>query len=163
MNEANSSDLEQIGLVGDLFNIRLRRVDNHIARATRHVWGSKNFRRGTIAALSFIVEHPDTSQKAIAQALDYDKSGVNSIINGLEELGWAKRRKSGTDKRSYHIHATPLGEAELRRIVEEVRAIEVRLFSGMSATAKAELVVLLDQLHNSCLDALFENEVSSRK
>jgi DNA-binding MarR family transcriptional regulator len=141
--------LDQMGEVGELFSVHLNQLDHLLRRATAEAWGNRELRTGTIGALSMIAANPGISQNDIVQNTLFDKSAVNAIVNGLEEIGWAYRRPSRTDRRRYELYATEEGQAALRRIVTRIKTIESRMLAGLTEQQRADLLGLLDRLHAS--------------
>lgn len=141
--------LAELGLVGGLFTMRLQRVEYLFSRATRAVWGGKELRSGAIGSLSLIVANPGMSQSDIVKNTTFDKSAVNGIVNNLEELGWAERRRSESDRRRYAIFPTDKGKKAIQRIVDRINIIETRMLSFMDEDDREKLLTLLDALHDS--------------
>src|SRR5690242_3239006 len=92
-----TADLSRMGLINELFTVRLQRVDNLLSRAVATAWAGHDLRTGTVAALSYIAANPGAAQNDIAKRTNFDKSAVNAIVNSLEQLGWAERRAADGD------------------------------------------------------------------
>lgn len=146
--------LAEMGQIGDLFTGHLQRVDHFLMRTTASAWAGYEFRTGAIGALSLIVANPGMSQNDIVKHTTFDKAAVNAIVNNLEELGWAERRKVPTDRRRHALHATAAGKKALKTILGRVKEIETRLLAGLSASDQELLRNLLDKAHDSCVKAL---------
>ena len=150
---------EELGVIGDLFTVRLQRADRLLGRAVTKAWAGRRLRAGTIGVLSQIVEYPGISQNEIVKRTILDKSAINLIVNGLEKLGWAERRKSVDDRRRQALHATEDGTSALLEIVDRIRQIETRMLAKVSPAVLDQLRDLLDQVHASCLAAYFEEAI----
>jgi DNA-binding MarR family transcriptional regulator len=81
----------------------------------------------------------------LAETMACDASYVTSVVDRLDELGYAERRESTTDRRVREVALTPQG----RRVVERLQ----RLFAEpppelekLSATDRAALVRILRQI-----------------
>lgn len=146
-------DLDEFGSMGDLFTVRVERVNTLLVRATSKVWAVGEFRTGTIAALSLIVSHPGISQNEISKQIIIDKSAINGIVNSLEAMGWVRRQKSSVDRRRHAITATAAGEAALKDIVAQIRKVERRMLALVPHDILVQLRDLLDQVHASCIAA----------
>jgi len=142
-----------LGYVSALFTVRLRRAEYLLSRATAKAWGDRPLRTGTIGVLSQIVQDPGVSQIELSRRTTFDKSAINAIINGLEELGWACRRKSADDKRRHELYATEAGMSALHGIVDRIGQIEARMLANVPLHLLEQLCELLDQVHLSCLSA----------
>jgi DNA-binding MarR family transcriptional regulator len=146
---------EPVGLgdVGGLFTVRLRRTEYLLSRAVAKAWGDRPLRTGTIGVLSQIAKDPGISQSELSRRTTFDKSAINAIINGLEQLGWANRRKAEDDRRRHELYATDAGMAALQGIVARIRQIEVRMLANVAPHVLEQLCDMLDQVHLSCLAA----------
>jgi DNA-binding MarR family transcriptional regulator len=144
---------DEWGVVGELFTVRLQRAEYLLSRATTKAWTNYKLRTGAIGVLSQIVKYPGISQNEIVKRTTFDKSAVTLIVNNLERLGWAERHTSTTDRRRQSLRATPVGERELARIIERLKAIESRMLAAISPAILEQLSNLLDQVSASCLAA----------
>lgn len=142
---------DEWGLVGELFTVRLQRAEYLLSQATTKAWADTRLRTGTIGVLSQIVKYPGISQNEIVKRTTFDKSAITLIVNNLERLGWAERRRSETDRRSQSLHATETGASELVKIVDRIKAIETRMLARVSPKVLDELRHLLDEVSASCL------------
>ena len=147
---------EELGVIGELFTVRLQRAALLLSRAAAEAWAGHHLRAGTIGVLSQIVLYPGISQNEIAKRTILDKSAINLIVNGLEKLGWAERRRSVDDRRRQALYATDDGTSALLEIVNRIRQIETRMLAKVPPSVLDQLPDLLDQVHASCLAANFE-------
>lgn len=148
-----SSDQFQLGLVSALFTVRLQRAEYLLSRATAKAWADHPLRTGTIGVLSQIVQDPGISQNELSKRTTLDKSAINAIVNGLEALGWANRRKAADDRRRHELFATEAGITALQGIVDRISQIEARMLAKVPPHLLSQLCELLDQVHLSCLAA----------
>src|SRR5918994_4311058 len=58
------------------------------------------------------------SQRALGRRLRIDKSPMVGLVDDLERLGLAERRRSDADRRVQDIHLTERGRATVTRIFE---------------------------------------------
>ena len=143
-----SETVYSMGPLSDLVGVRLRRVDTLLTGAFATAMAS--LRSGGIASLGLIVGNPGISQNEIAKQTGTDKSIIVSIIDQLEELGWAVRTPSATDKRRHALYPTKLGQAELDRIGADINAKEQALLADVSPEDLQDLFAILDRMHASC-------------
>jgi DNA-binding MarR family transcriptional regulator len=74
--------------------------------------------RGNHAAVLVVVDaEGPMSQRELGRRLRIDKSPMVGLIDDLERLGLAERRRSATDRRVQAIHLTKEGERVLRKHV----------------------------------------------
>jgi DNA-binding MarR family transcriptional regulator len=147
------SDIKGL-LIDGIFTAHIQRVEHLLRKATAEALAGLDLRTGSIGALAIIQAHPGCAQNDIVKRTTFDKSAVNAIVNSLEQLGWAERRKTETDRRRYALFATPEGEKALRRIISEIQKIEGRLMSRMTAADQLRLRRLLEKMHESCRSSI---------
>jgi MarR family transcriptional regulator, lower aerobic nicotinate degradation pathway regulator len=83
------------------------------------------------------------SQRALGRRLRIDKSPMVGVLDDLEQLGLAERRRSDSDRRVQAIHLTRAGRNALARVLEIAEAENARTFEPLDA---AEREVLHDLL-----------------
>lgn len=152
-SDADRHDASQLGIVGELFTVRLQRAGYLLTGATSKAWADHSLRPGTIGVLSLIASHPGISQNEIAKSTTFDKSAVSAIVDNLEDLGWAVRRPSVRDRRSNALHVTEVGRFKLQEIFDRIQDIERRMLAKVTPEVLKSLGELLDMVHASCLMA----------
>lgn len=150
-SDTDRLNASQLGIVGELFTVRLQRAGYLLTGATSKAWADHSLRQGTIGVLSLIESHPGISQNDIAKSTTFDKSTVSAIVDNLEDLGWAVRRPSVKDRRSNSLHVTDAGRANLQEIIDRIQGIERRMLASVPAEVLESLGELLDMVHASCL------------
>jgi DNA-binding MarR family transcriptional regulator len=83
------------------------------------------------------------SQRALCRRLHIDKSPMVGLVDDLERLGLAERRRSDADRRVRDIHLTADGRAAVRRIVELADAENERTFGVLDDDEREQLHGLL--------------------
>jgi DNA-binding MarR family transcriptional regulator len=152
-SDADSLDASHLGIVGELFTVRLQRAGYLLTAATSRAWDDHSLRTGTIGVLSLIASHPGISQNEIAKRTTFDKSAISAIVSNLEDLGWATRNSSARDRRSNALHVTELGQSRLQEIIDRIQGIERQMLALVPPGALQSLSELLDLVHASCLQA----------
>lgn len=142
--------IAQLGPVGELFTVRMQRVDHFFRTALRRIESDDLFRTGTLGSLSFIIQHPGESQNEIAKRTNMDKSAMNAIVNILSERGWVERRRDLNDRRRYALYATDAGITKMRQFIAKTQKFEAALLAQLSAPERAQLLQLLDTAYDSC-------------
>jgi DNA-binding MarR family transcriptional regulator len=83
------------------------------------------------------------SQRALGRRLRIDKSPMVGVLDDLERLGMAERRRSDSDRRIQAIHLTEKG----RRVLGDVTAIadaeNARTFAVLDDAERGQLQALL--------------------
>jgi DNA-binding MarR family transcriptional regulator len=83
------------------------------------------------------------SQRALGRRLRIDKSPMVGLLDDLERLGLAERRRSDTDRRVQAIHLTAKGRAVLARVTEIADAENARTFDVLDDAEREQLHDLL--------------------
>ncbi len=83
------------------------------------------------------------SQRALGRRLRIDKSPMVGLLDDLERLGLAERRRSDTDRRVQAIHLTAKGRAVLARVTEIADAENARTFGVLDDAEREQLHDLL--------------------
>lgn len=90
------------------------------------------------------------SQRSLGRRLRIDKSPMVGLIDDLERLGLAERRRSSTDRRVQAIHLTPDGARVLReRVVPLAEEENERTFGALDDDERELLHALLLRLAES--------------
>ena len=83
------------------------------------------------------------SQRALGRRLRIDKSPMVGVLDDLEQLGLAERRRSDADRRIQAVHLTAKGRAALARVLELADAENARTFGVLDASEREQLHDLL--------------------
>ena len=83
------------------------------------------------------------SQRALGRRLRIDKSPMVGLLDDLEHLGLAERRRSDEDRRVQAIHLTRKGRGVLERVMEIADAENARTFEVLDDAERAQLHDLL--------------------
>ncbi|MCE7796688.1 MarR family winged helix-turn-helix transcriptional regulator [Sphingobium sufflavum] len=148
------NEAEGIGVLDGLASVQLRRVDTLLLRGFAHVSKAMHLRPGMISCLGLIVAHPGISQKDIAARTGRDKSIIVSLIDSLEERGWATRTRSKVDHRRYELRPTAEGERRLEELARDIRELEGGMLAGVTPQDLEQLFHLLQKMHHSCVSFL---------
>lgn len=98
---------------------------------------------GVLAELN---SQPGISQADLCLRLDLDKSTINDLVNRLVNRSLIYRNKDVFDRRKYVLTLTALGLAELGVLQPKVATLDEALTSGLSASERTQLQVLLSKL-----------------
>ena len=149
-------DGSDLGALQNLLGFRLRRIQNHLSRALSDRLADRGVRPGMFSALALIAANPGVSQTDLARDLGSDKASVVSLLDELEQHGWAVRKRSTTDRRRHSLHVTPAGRRTLVEITAAAREAEAPLRATLSNEEFGLLSELLDRIYNRCFadDAL---------
>jgi DNA-binding MarR family transcriptional regulator len=146
----------RMGSLSELLGVRMRRVDILLTQLFDEL--SPDLMRGAITCLSLIAENPGMSQTDLAQSTGFDKSMIVSIVDQLEQHGWAVRERSTVDRRRHSLSATAEGRRKLEEVGSAVKGREALLLSHLSDAERDQLGTLLDKAYASCISNLDDLE-----
>jgi DNA-binding MarR family transcriptional regulator len=144
-----------LGVLNDVIGFRIRRIQNHLSRGFSDRVGRKEVKPGLFSALALIAANPGLSQTTLSQEIGFDKATVVAILDALESLGWAERKRSPEDRRRHSLYVTRKGETALQRLRDVALANEEGIHAVLSEKEQAQLFSLLDKIYVAC----FANEV----
>lgn len=98
------------------------------------------------ALLSLIEAHPGRTQQELVTESLIDPSSMVAVIDELEELGLAERRRHASDRRKHAIHLTAKGKRTLDRAREAASALAEELFAPLTERERETLRRLLRKL-----------------
>jgi DNA-binding MarR family transcriptional regulator len=111
-------------------------------RAEREI-ASHGIRTKHASVLVVIDAEGPMSQRALGRRLRIDKSPMVGVLDDLERLGLAERRRSDSDRRVQAIHLTSKGRAVLDRVLEIADAENARTFGLLDDAEREQLHDLL--------------------
>jgi MarR family transcriptional regulator, lower aerobic nicotinate degradation pathway regulator len=83
------------------------------------------------------------SQRALGRRLRIDKSPMVGLLDDLERLGLAERRRSDSDRRVQAIHLTQKGRTVLDHVLEIADSENARTFGMLDESEREQLHALL--------------------
>jgi DNA-binding MarR family transcriptional regulator len=120
----------------------------HLARAINHRFEAElaplGLRQRQLVALSYLRDHGPAPQQAMAETLSIDPSNVVLLLNELEDLGLATRRRDHADRRRHIVEIAPAGERALEQVGRVLDAIEDDVLGALDAGQRDALHDLLD-------------------
>lgn len=146
----HSDDLTNVGPLGALLSVRLRRVDLLLGGA----FSRPGVKSELIVCLAAIASRPGVSQNELAKIVRVDASLIVAFVNQLEHLGWAVRRSSETDRRRHALYVTKDGEVKLALMAAEIKQSEDELLAQVAPEELAFFRYLLEKIHASCQQRL---------
>jgi len=148
-NSVNDEHLA-LGRLGDFIGFRLRRIQNQLSTAFSAQSVALGLRPGEFSALAVISANPGLSQGKLAREVGLDKSAAVAVIDDLERLGLAERRRSTEDRRRHALHTTKAGEAALKKLFTRLEAVERDVLNVLGPHDVQVLSGLLDRVYDSC-------------
>ncbi len=104
-----------------------------------------------MVVLAYLRDHPSVSQQAMTEDLSMDSNTGVLVLNDLEDLEYAERRRDPSDRRRHMVDITAAGLEALERAEVAQGSIEDEILGGLSGVERGELRRLL-------LKALEEHE-----
>jgi MarR family transcriptional regulator, lower aerobic nicotinate degradation pathway regulator len=98
-------------------------------------------RHATVLAL--IGAEGAMSQRQLGRRLGIDKSPMVGVIDDLERLGYASRRRTTDDRRVQAIHLTPSGRSVLTRAIGFAEVENARTFGVLDEDEREQMHLLL--------------------
>jgi DNA-binding MarR family transcriptional regulator len=98
------------------------------------------------AVLTAIAAAGPLSQQRLAERLHVNRTLMVAVADTLERRGLVERRRDPADRRSYALHVTPTGHAELERLHGEIERVDRRMTERLTDDERARLNELLRKL-----------------
>ena len=98
------------------------------------------------AVLTAIAAAGPLSQQRLAERLHVNRTLMVAVADTLERRGLVERRRDPADRRSYALHVTPTGHAELDRLHGEIERVDRRTTERLTDGERARLNELLRKL-----------------
>src|SRR6185437_16730036 len=96
-----------------------------------------------MVVLAYLRDHPGASQQVMTEMLSMDSNTGVLVLNDLEDLEYAERRRDAADRRRHIVNITDAGLEALERAESAQGSIENEILGGFSASERAELRRLL--------------------
>ena len=96
-----------------------------------------------MVVLAYLRDHPGVAQQTLTEDLSMDSNTGVLVLNDLEDLDFAERRRDPTDRRRHLVDITDAGLEALERAEVAQGSIEDEILGGLSAAERAELRRLL--------------------
>ncbi len=96
-----------------------------------------------MVTLAYLRDHPGVSQQTMTEDLSMDSNTGVLVLNDLEDLEYAERRRDPADRRRHIVDITDAGLDALERAESAQGSIEDEILGGLSVSERAELRRLL--------------------
>jgi len=97
-------------------------------------------------ALSHLGRGAAGSQLAMAEAIGYDKTRLIALLEGLEDRDLVRREPDPQDRRARVVRLTNAGTRTLQAARADIRRMERRVLSDLSADERDVLLAVLPRL-----------------
>lgn len=147
---AEASDSLDLGVLNDVMGFRFRRIQNHLAKAFVAHPRHGDLKPGLFSILALIAANPGVSQTRLAEEAGIDQTPLVSLIDDLEDAGWAVRARSREDRRRHSLQVTNKGSEALARLTVAAYDAESKVRAALSQKELEQLLKLLDKLYATC-------------
>ena len=96
--------------------------------------------------LSLLHEHGPSSQQALAKRLSVSPTMITQIVDEVEALGLATRRRNPDDRRSYLVTLTPEGRRKLKAARRPLKTVSDEYAAAIGEDGDRELRELLRKM-----------------
>jgi DNA-binding MarR family transcriptional regulator len=118
-------------------------IAEHAGEHFERELGHEGIRSRHASVLVVIDAEGPMSQRALGGRLRIDKSPMVGVVDDLEGLGLAERRRSSSDRRVQDIHLTDKGRRAVRRVTRLADEATERTLSTLDDDERAQLHDLL--------------------
>jgi DNA-binding MarR family transcriptional regulator len=118
------------------------------------------------AIMATLAEFGPSSQKAVAEALGFNKSDVTKIINDLQMGALVQRLEDKKDNRRHRVTLTAKGRQQLEASDQELVASMKNFLRGLSISEYRQLHQLLlkaIQVHDERFISMLQNKTSTNR
>jgi DNA-binding MarR family transcriptional regulator len=122
------------------------RITRRLIDAERPILAAHELSMWEYVVLSQLGREPAPTQLALAQVIDYDKTRLIQLLDGLEQRGLLTRAPDPADRRARVVRLTPRGQAHLAATRADIRKMEAQLLGGLSPTEQQTLLSALPRL-----------------
>ena len=122
---------------------RARRAwDNHVKAVTQAEGIPDSYR----TVLMFLLRHPGSGQRDIAEFASITTSAVNQAVKSMLEEGYLTKETDIADKRNSRLYLTEKGSTVAARVFEKLDTADDAITARIGAEKEAELIAFLDGL-----------------
>jgi len=118
-------------------------IAEHATERFERALGDQEIRSKHAQVLAVIDAEGPMSQRALCRRLRIDKSPMVGLVDDLERLGLAERRRDDADRRVQAIHLTGRGRLAVARVMQMAEVENARTFGVLDDDEREELHRLL--------------------
>ncbi|MEU0533994.1 MarR family winged helix-turn-helix transcriptional regulator [Amycolatopsis tolypomycina] len=104
------------------------------------------------SCLELLAQRPGLSNSELARGAFVTRQSMNVLLQALERDGYVTRPAAPPVGKALPTRLTPLGRRSLEQATAAVRAVEVRMLSGLTGAEQAEAFRLLRGMVRSLRD-----------
>ena len=126
-----------------LLMIKLGRITMHRFTQALEPYG---VRPRHVAALIELRDRGELTQQSLCGQLHLDPTNLVTILNELEERGYATRRRDPEDRRRHLVEVSKKGIAVVDKVSEVMDGVEEELLEGLDPEDRRELESILTSI-----------------
>ena len=126
-----------------LLMIKLGRITMHRFTQALEPYG---VRPRHVAALIELRDRGQLTQQSLCGQLHLDPTNLVTILNELEERGYATRRRDPEDRRRHLVEISKKGIAVVEKVSEVMDGVEEELLAGLDPPERRELEGILTSI-----------------
>lgn len=134
-----STDIEVAEFAGQLF-FRLWRASH---TRTAEALNTLGLTPALFALLNVLGAREGAIQQQLSSDMAIDPSAMVKLINELEGMGLAERRRRPGDRRAWEVAITPKGRRTLQRARRLAAQVEDEVLGGLTTADRRQLLTLL--------------------
>lgn len=137
-----------LGELNDILGFHIRLAHGAVYRHFTETFIDLDLTQKQVSVLWLVEEQPGISQIEVGQRLRMDRATTMTIVNRLQDRGFARRERSETDGRKQALYLTEAGAAALIRAKQAIGEHEAWLKGRFSAEEIDKLVEMLARIHD---------------
>jgi DNA-binding MarR family transcriptional regulator len=136
----------ELGVLTGLAGYHLRRASNAFGGDFTRALAGTGMRQALFAILSVVEANPGINQGAAGRVLGIQRANMVALINELVDKGWIDRNVDAGNRRAFALTIGRDGSAKLAECLERIRVHEEQMLSGLNATDRRQLMILLAKI-----------------
>jgi len=136
----------QVGSLTGNAGFLLSRVGTAIQAGFKELLGRWQLRPQQFAILTILGRVGEASQQELCQTLGIDSGNMVELVDTLEALGYAQRRRDPRDRRRYLLGMTESGQTAFAAMTEAVDDYTARFLEPLDQAEQAALAGALGKL-----------------
>ncbi len=139
---------EEVGDLSDVLGFHIRLAHGAVYRHFVETFADLDLTQKQVSALWLVDEKPGISQIELGQRLRMDRATTMTIVNRLQDRGYARRERSATDGRKQALFLTTAGKDALAKAKLCIGEHEKWLKSRFTSDEVKKLVEMLARIHD---------------
>jgi DNA-binding MarR family transcriptional regulator len=135
-----------LGLLPELMGYMLRQAQITMFQDFHATFTEMGIRPVHFAVLEVLHRNPGLRQAQAGEALGIKAANLVPLLNDLQARGFVRRDAVAGDRRSYALHLTVEGAAQLKRLQALVATHERRFAARLGPGGREQLLALLQRL-----------------